>query len=80
MKVYLVYWCNNEQWEDYSDGVSAVFSTRERAENYIIGKGCKPHVCESAWEREHMADLYDLEPDEYGYYYSMWITEKEVDE
>ena len=77
-KVYLVYWCNNERWEDYEECVDAVFSTRERAEQYIIDKGYTPHVCESEWEKKHMADRFDQRFDEYTVH-SMWVREMEVD-
>lgn len=79
MKVYLVYWCNNEQWEDYCESVDAVFSTRERAEQFIIAKGYTPHVCDSEWEKKHMADRFDsIDDDGYGLHYSMWVREMEV--
>lgn len=79
MKVYLVYWCNNEPWEDYYETVDAVFSTRERAEKFITDKGYKPHECESEWEKRDMEHRFDTQYDEYETY-SMWVREKEVDE
>ena len=79
MKVYLVYWCNNEPYEDYNETVDAVFSTRERAVKFITDKGYKPHVCESEWEKRHMADRFDIRYDEWTTY-SMWVCEMEVDE
>lgn len=80
MTVYLVYWCNNESWEDYYVSVDAVFATREGAERYILGNGYKPHVCVNEWEKRNMAGRYDSEPDEFGEYDSMWVREMEVGE
>lgn len=79
-KVYLVYWCNNETYEDYCEGVQAVFSTREGAESYIIDNGYAPHVCENDWERKHLSHTYDSTPTEWGEYHSMWVKEVEVRE
>lgn len=79
MKVYLVYWCNNEPWEDYNETVDAVFSTRERAEQFILDHGFKPHVCEGEWEKKHMKDRFDQRFDEWTIY-SMWVREMAVDE
>lgn len=80
MKVYLVYWCNNERYEDYYESVKAVCSSYERAVKFIADKGYKPHVCESEWEKLHMVDRFDSEADEWGDYYSMWVREMEVSE
>ena len=79
MKVYLVYWCNNEPYEDYYESVDAVCMTYEGAERYILGNGYKPHVCKGEWEKRNMAHYFDSEPDEFGYHCSMWIKEREVD-
>ena len=79
MKVYLVYWCNNESYEDYYEGIRAVFSTEEGAKSYITARGCKPHVCTSEWEKKHLVNRFDSEPDEFGEYSSMWVREMEVD-
>ena len=80
MKVYLVYWCNNEAWEDYCETVDAVFSTHDGAERFILSHNHKPHVCKSEWEKRNMAHYYDSEPDEWGERTSMWVREMEVDE
>ena len=79
MKVYLVYWCNGEMWEDYYEMVEAVFSSREKAVDYIVGKGYRSHECKSEWEKRNMADRYDSAPDEFGHRNSMWVREMEVD-
>ena len=79
MKVYLVYWCNNEEWEDYAESVVHVFSTKEKATAYIERQGYKPHVPISEFDRRYMKDYYDSEKDEDGGYDSMWIREMEVD-
>lgn len=79
MKVYLAYWCNNEQWEDYDEIVEAVFSSIEKAVDYIVGKGYRPHECKGEWEKRNMADRYDSGPDEFGHRNSMWVREMEVD-
>lgn len=78
-KVYLVYWCNNEPWEDYNESVEAVFSTRERAEQYILAQGYTHHVRESEWEKKHIADRFSFRFDEYTIH-SMWVKEMAVDE
>lgn len=77
MKVYLVYWCNNDTWEDYSESVEAAFSTRESAERYIASKGYRPHKYVSDWERENFPGLWDKRIDEWNEY-SMWVREMEV--
>ena len=78
MKVYLVYWCNNEAYEDYYVTVDAVCATRELAERFILSKGYRPHVCVDEWEKRNWANRYDSKPDEFGGYSSMWIREMEV--
>ena len=80
MKVYLVYWCNNEEWEDYFESVDAVFSTREKAEQSILARGYKQHVPTSEWERRNKVGWFDSEFDWYGHCDSMWVREMEVDE
>jgi len=80
MKVYLVYWCNNEMYEDYYECVDAVYSTREGAERYIASKGYKPHECKGEWEKKNMAHIFDSEPDEFGECSSMWVREMAVGE
>lgn len=80
MKVYLVYYCNNEAYEDYYECVEAVFSTEEKAIEYITSCGYKPHVCVGEWEKQHLANRFDSMRDEYGEYYSMWVREMEVGE
>ena len=71
MKVYLVYWCNNEPYEDYRETVEAVCATRDLAERFIFSKGYHPR--EFKFIRE-----YDSQPNERGDYHSMWIREMEV--
>lgn len=80
MNVYLVYWCNNETYEDYYESIEAVFSTEEGAKRYIAARGYKPHVCISEWEKKHLTNRYDSDPDEFGEYYSMWVREMAVEE
>lgn len=81
MKVYIAMWCNNEEWEDYNDGIEAVFATHEAAEPYIISKGYKKHKwLASEEEYGKLPTIYDEEPNEYGEYYSLWIEEWEVRE
>lgn len=79
MKVYLVYWCNNEPYEDYYESVEAVFSTYKGAERYILDQGYHPHECKSEWEERNMAHYFDSEPDDYGRHHTMWIKDMEVD-
>lgn len=79
MKVYLVYWCNNEEYEDYYETIEAIFSTEDKAKKYITSHGFSPHVCVSEWEKKHQANWYDSKPDEFGEYHSMWVKEMEVD-
>ena len=73
MNVYLVYWCNNEPYEDYNEAVTAVFATEEGAKRYIASCGYKPHECFTSWEKRHLTKRYDSKPDEFGEYYSMWV-------
>ena len=80
MKVYLVYWCNNDSYEDYRESVEAVFSSEEKAKAYIASCGYKPHECVGEWEKKHLVNRFDSERDEFGEYYSMWVREMEVDE
>ena len=79
MSVYLVYWCNNEDYEDYRESVEAAFATRDSAERFIESKGYRPHVCRDEWEKRHWTGRYDGAPDEFGYYSSMWVREMEVE-
>lgn len=80
MKVYLVYWCNNEPWEDYNETVNAVFSSYGSAVKFIEKQGYKPRACKSKWEIERFGVRFDSEPDEWGDKYSMWVGEMEVSE
>ena len=82
MKVYLAYWCNNEDYEDYSEYVKGAYSTREsaiaaiEAFGYRKGKPPKPfdYLNKNEW---HMPTFFkDGEP--WGCY-SMWVREMEVD-
>lgn len=78
MKVYLVYWCNNEPYEDYCETVDAVFSTREKAEEHITAKkGYRPRKCVGEWEKAHLAGRFDKVIDQYETW-SMWVREMEV--
>lgn len=83
MKVYLVYWCNGEAYEDYSECVEAVFSTREKAVAYIESNGYRkgptkfyPHASKETWNKEEWIDDYG-QPWEL---HSMWVSAKVVDE
>lgn len=78
MRVYLVYWCNNEPYEDYHELVDSVFSTRDGAVGYIAAQGYRPHVCKGEWEKRNMAHYFDSEHDEYGEHNSMWVREMDV--
>lgn len=78
MKIYLVYRCNNEAYEDFEVYVEAAFSTEEKAKDYITSCGCKPHVCVNEWEKKYRANTFDSMKNEYGDYFSMWLREMDV--
>lgn len=78
MKVYLVYWCNNEPWEDYSEMVDGVFSTRENAISFIEGKGYRLRTDPNDICVKRGIDRWDWRCDEWETY-SMWVREMEVD-
>lgn len=79
--VYLVYWCNNETYEDYRYAVEGVFSSYKSAENYILNSGYHKNPIEghswinttSKWNKE--ADIYDGQVFEV---HSMWIKEMKL--
>lgn len=75
--VYLVYWCNNEPYEDYGEDVEAVFSSYDKAVAYIEDKGYTPRVCESEWERKLFSERFDKKVNEWEIW-SMWVREMSV--
>lgn len=81
MKVYLVYWCNNETYEDYYESVDKVFSTYGKAVEYIESQGYKLREKRGKWEIAHDIVRWDaIEDDGFGTVYSMWVREMEVGE
>ena len=78
MKVYLAYWCNNEQWEDYHEAVHGVFSTREKAVGFIEGEGYRLRTDPNDFYVMRGVDRWDKRRDEWESN-SMWIREMEVD-
>ena len=81
MKVYLVYWCNNEQYEDYYESVDKVFSTYGKAVEYIESQGYNLREKRDKWEIAHDIVRWDAtEDDGFGTFYSMWVREMEVGE
>lgn len=81
MKVYLVYWCNNEPYEDYYESVDKVFSTYDKAIEYIKSKGYKRCKKRSKWDVAHDIVRWDaVEDDGFGTVYSMWVREMVVGE
>ena len=82
MNVYLVYWCNNEAYEDYSEHVEGVYSTLGRAVAHIESRGFRkgpteyyPKASKERWNKESWFD--DMgQPWEL---HSMWVSEMEVD-
>ena len=81
MRVYLVYWCNNEQYEDYYESVDKVFSTYGKAVEYIESQGYKLREERGKWEITHDIVRWDaIEDDGFGMFYSMWVREMEVGE
>ena len=79
MKVYLVYWCNNEPYEDYNEGVDAVFSTYKGAVNCIEGKGYKRRTDSNDFYAKKGIERWDKRIDEWDTF-SMWVREMEVGE
>lgn len=83
MKVYLTYWCNNEDYEDYNESVEGVFSTHEKAvaaieaKGYRKGKPPKPfeYLDEEDWHKPWFLHDDGIPRN----YHSMWIREMEVD-
>ena len=83
MKVYLVYWCNNEQYEDYTEIVEGVYSTREKAIAAIESQGYRkgptefyPYASKEKWNKE---DWYDEDNQPWALH-TMWVRGMVVDE
>lgn len=79
MKVYLVYWCNNEPYEDYSESVDAVFSTYEGAVRHIEGCGYVLRTDPDDFCVKRGMKRWDKRIDEWDTF-SMWVREMEVGE
>ena len=83
MKVYLAYWCNNEAYEDYSESVQGVYSTRKKAVDAIekagYVKGAKVEPFNGSKDRWNKGAWYDEEGQPWEIH-SMWVREMEVDE
>lgn len=77
MKVFIVMQDNGESYEDYSEWIVAVYSSKERAVESIKSKGFTERT--EKWGRPGTFDK-EIE-DEYGYHLtiSSWIIEEEVD-
>ena len=78
MKVYLVYWCNNE---DYSEIVEGVYSTRKKAVAAIESQGYRkgptkfyPYASKEKWNKEEWFD----ENNQPWALHSMWVREMVV--
>lgn len=81
MKVYLVYWCNNAPYEDYYEIVDKVFSTYDKAIEYIKSQGYKRRKKCSKWDVAHDIVRWDAtEDDGFGNVYSMWVRKMEISE
>ena len=87
MKVYLTYWCNNEEYEDYNEMVKGAYSTRDGAVAAIEGEGYVKGAPGAPWdwldgERWHKPHYWHFpgRADELWGYRSMWVREMEVDE
>ena len=73
--VYLVYWCNNEPYEDYYETVDAVFADEDAAIAFIEGNGYtldepKPWRDGDRWSK--------ITDQDFGETNSMWIRPMEV--
>ena len=78
MKVYLVYWCNNDTWEDYSEDVEAVCSTYEGAVRHIESCGYELRTDPDDYCVKRGIERWDKRFDEWDTY-SMWVREMEVE-
>ena len=77
MKVFIVMQDNGESYEDYSEWIVAVYSSKERAVESILSKGFTEHTAKWGYK-----DSFDKEiEDEYGYCLTIGsrIIEMEVD-
>ena len=76
MKLYVVMYNNGEEWEDNYEYVDRIFSTYEKAAEYIESEGFvkdKPDPWKQTWS------VVDPEDDYYGRNAYMFIDEFELD-
>ena len=82
MKVYLTYWCNNGDYEDYHERVCGAYSTRKKAVATIEAAGFAKGVPEGfGWASKskwHMPTMFDDEGTPWELH-SMWVREMEVE-
>lgn len=76
MKIYAAIYNNGEQWEDNYECVDAVFSTYEKAVEYIEGQGYAKNPNDKYKQTWDNAEPMD---DIYGAYSYMFIEEYELD-
>lgn len=77
MKVFIVMQDNGESYEDYSESIVGVYSTKEKAIEAIKSKGFTERTAKCGYK-----DSFDKEiEDDWGYCLtiSSWIIEEEVD-
>lgn len=70
--VYLVYWSNNEPYEDYKEHVSGVFASYDDAVAYIEDKGYVPCFFED--NEDGLPDYFEMSAD-CGQSTSMWVRQ-----
>lgn len=75
MKVFIVMQDNGESYEDYSEFIVAVYSSKEKAIEAIKSKGFTEHTAK--WGHK---DSFDKEVESYEWTLtiSSWIREEEV--
>ena len=38
MKLYIIWWHEEEDWDKWHPGINTIFTNKEKAEKYMIGK------------------------------------------
>ena len=80
MKVYIVMWSNCETYEDYREGISAIYTTREKAVEAIESAGYTHDMPDWFYGTPSNKEWFKVIDEEIGDARSMWIEEWEVKE
>lgn len=80
MKVYVAMCCNCEAYEDYSEGIAAIYTSYEKAVENIESNGYTHDVPEWFYGKPSDSTWYKVLDYEIGEVRSMWIDEYEVKE